>query len=159
MHACFHSIHVNYLCEIVWNCCMHNKCMSLYGNFTNDRISLVFWAPSFLLSKKALLHKPNMSSEQLSLGVNFFIIWRYEDHPGVASPKEHLYQSKWHLMQHILQREIYKKSTLISYIFVQNKTLWSCIRHFRGFTSCLACQHFDSFSTNWFSNNLHVSSI
>ena len=58
----------------------------------------------------------------------------------------------------ILQREICKKPTFISYIFVQNKTLWSCIRHFRGCTSCLACQHFDSFSTNWFSNNLHMSS-
>ena len=64
MHVCFHSIHINYLCEI---------CMSLYGNFTNYRISLVLWAPSSLFSKKALLHKPNMSSEHLSLGVNFFI--------------------------------------------------------------------------------------
>ena len=36
MHACFHSIHINYLCQIVWNCCMHNKRMRLYlyGNLT-----------------------------------------------------------------------------------------------------------------------------
>ena len=25
MHTCFHSIHINYFCEIVWNCCVHNK--------------------------------------------------------------------------------------------------------------------------------------
>ena len=47
--------------------------MSLLGNFTNERISLVLGEPSLLFSKKALLHKTNMSSEQLSLGVNFFI--------------------------------------------------------------------------------------
>ena len=26
-HTCFDSIHMNYLWEKVWNCCMHNKCM------------------------------------------------------------------------------------------------------------------------------------
>jgi len=41
MHACFFSMHINYLCEIVWNCCIHNKFMSLYGNFANYGISLV----------------------------------------------------------------------------------------------------------------------
>ena len=28
------TIHVKYVCEIVLNCCMHSKCMVLYGNLT-----------------------------------------------------------------------------------------------------------------------------
>ena len=32
----------------VWHCCMHNKCMSLYGKSTTYRISVVLWAPFVL---------------------------------------------------------------------------------------------------------------
>ena len=46
-------------------------------------------------------------------------------HPTIASPKD-TFINKWHLIQH-LQREIYKKPTLIYYFsFLQSKTLWSC---------------------------------
>ena len=30
MHTFSDAIHIKYLCEIVWNCCMHNECMRLY---------------------------------------------------------------------------------------------------------------------------------
>ena len=63
MHACFHSFQINYLCEIVWNCCMHNKCMSLYRNFTRYRICLVLWAP---FSLKTLLGEASCRSQTCS---------------------------------------------------------------------------------------------
>ena len=63
MHACFHSFHINYLCKIVWNCCMHNKCMSLYRNFTRYRICLVLWAP---FSLKTLLGEASCGSQTFS---------------------------------------------------------------------------------------------
>ena len=65
--------------------------------------------------------------------------------------------SNWHLIQH-LQRKICKNWTFISYILVRGKTLWSHNTHYRACTSCLACQHFDFNSTDWFSHNLHMSS-
>ena len=34
MHTCSQSIHINYFCEIVWNCSMHNKCIGLSRNLT-----------------------------------------------------------------------------------------------------------------------------
>ena len=61
--------------------------------------------------------------------------------------QKNTFMSSWHLIR-CLQREICKKQTHISYILVQGKTL--C-------TSCLACQHFDFNSTDWFSHNLHMS--
>ena len=65
--------------------------------------------------------------------------------------------SNWHLIQH-LQRQICKNWTFISYILVRGKTLWSHNTHYRACTSCLAGQHFDFNSTDWFSHNLHMSS-
>ena len=32
MFPCFNSTHINYLCDMVWDC--HNRCMGLYGNLT-----------------------------------------------------------------------------------------------------------------------------
>ena len=56
MHACFHSIHINYLCQIVWNCCMHNKCrgyiyMEILPNM--DFLALVFSLWPFSLKTSA----------------------------------------------------------------------------------------------------------
>ena len=77
MHACFHSILINRtcLCEMVQTYCLHNKCMSLSGKYTNYRISLVLWAPFSLktLLEDSSLHKPDMSSKWLKLQGNFFM--------------------------------------------------------------------------------------
>ena len=67
------------------------------------------------------------------------------------------FMSKWHLIQP-LQREIYKKPTLISYILVGSKNLWSRITLYRLVRMCLACQHFDFNIADWISDNLLVIS-
>ena len=160
MHACFHSIHINYLCEIVWNCSMHNKCMSLYGNFTNYRISLVLWAPSSL--KTVLKESPPAQAKHVQRTVEFGgKLLQIRGSPCCGLTKRTLWANGiWFSIS--LQREIqsvYKEPTLISYIFCPEQNSWSCITHFQACTSCLACQHFDFYSTNWFSDNLHMSSI
>ena len=74
-----------------------------------------------------------------------------------VTPPLHHPKSKWHLIQPS-QREIYKKPTLISYILVRSKNLWSRITLYRLVRMCLACQHFDFNIADWISDNLHVIS-
>ena len=62
------------------------------------------------------------------------------------------FMSKWQP----LKREM--EPSLISYILVRNKTLWSCITPYWACMLCLACQHFDFNSVLRFSDNLHVNS-
>ena len=67
--------------------------------------------------------------------------------------------SKGHLIQP-LQREIHKTPTLISYVFLSGAKLFGHVSHsteLAGTCMCLAYQHFDFNSADWFSDNLHVS--
>ena len=65
----------------------------------------------------------------------------YKVTPPLHHPKNN-FMSKWHLIQP-LQREIYKKPTLISYILVRSKNLWSRITLYR------ACTYVFGLSTLW----------
>ena len=59
-------------------------------------------------------------------------IQSYKVTPPLHHPKNN-FMSKRHLIQP-LQREIYKKPTLISYILVRSKNLWSRITLYRACT-------------------------
>ena len=68
------------------------------------------------------------------------------------------FMSKWNLIQP-LQREIYRTPTFLSQIFLSGANLFGHVSHFIEFVRvCLACQHFDFNSADWFSDNLDVSS-
>ena len=45
MHTNFDCIHMNCSCEILWKCCMHNKCMGLCGNLTQRALLLHLAGP------------------------------------------------------------------------------------------------------------------
>ena len=66
----------------------------------------------------------------------------YKETPPLHHPKND-FMIKWHLIQP-LRREIYKKPTLISYILVRSKNLWSRITLYR------ACTYVFRLSTPWF---------
>ena len=61
----------------------------------------------------------------------------------------------------LLEQYIIKLLTTVdSHTFVQRAKLFGhvSITLYRASTSCLACQHFDLNSTNWFSDSQHMSS-
>ena len=76
--------------------------------------------------------------------------------PPLHHPKND-FMIKWHLIQP-LQREIYKKPTLTSYILVRSKIFGHVSHSTELVRMCLACQHFDFNSADWISDNLHVIS-
>ena len=87
------------------------------------RISLV----KFTERKSALLQNNNAQKK------NSAFCSVLQGNPAVAWPKEQLYEQMTYLIQP-LQREICKKSTLISYVLVRSKNLWSRITLYRACT-------------------------
>ena len=71
-------------------------------------------------------------------------------HPTVASPKENLYLYEWRASNSALTERNIQKTTLIFHAVVRSNTLWSIIALYRVCTSCLACQHFEFNSADWF---------
>ena len=71
-------------------------------------------------------------------------------HPTVASPKENLYVYEQRASNPALTERNIQKPTLIFYVLVRSNTLWSIIAPYRVCTSCLACQHFEFNSADWF---------
>ena len=104
----------------------------------------------FAERKSALLQNNNVWKKILPF------VQSYKVTPPLHHPKNN-FMSKWHLIQP-LQREIYKKPTLISYILVRSKNLWSRITLYR------ACTYVFGLSTLWLQqhrlnlDNLHVIS-
>ena len=90
----------------------------------------------FAERKSALLQNNNVWKKILPF------VQSYKVTPPLHHPKNN-FMSKWHLIQP-LQREIYKKPTLISYILVRSKNLWSRITLYR------ACTYVFRLSTPWF---------
>ena len=80
----------------------------------------------FAERKSALLQNNNVWKKILPF------VQSYKVTPLLHHPKNN-FMSKWHLIQP-LQREIYKKPTLISYILVRSKNLWSRITLYRACT-------------------------
>ena len=89
----------------------------------------------FAERKSALLQNNNVWKKILPF------VQSYKVTPPLHHPKNN-FMSKWHLIQP-LQREIYKKPTLISYILVRSKNLWSRITLYR------ACTYVFGLSTLW----------
>ena len=47
MHTCSHSIHIHCLCEIVWDCCIHNYCIFKKGctEIMPRKQLSIYWQP------------------------------------------------------------------------------------------------------------------
>ena len=123
------------------------------------------------VTRRGLLHLPGVPhlhvNRPLFARSNFFFVqWNKKD-------KLH-FMSKWRLIQ-FLQREMYKKPTLIVYnVFRRTLSLGApglsprfsfgakIFFHISHSTElvrmCLACQHFDFNSADWIFDNLHVIS-
>ena len=89
----------------------------------------------FAERKSALLQNNNVWKKILPF------VQSYKVTPPLHHPKNN-FMSKWHLIQP-LQREIYKKPTLISYILVTSKNLWWRNTLYR------ACTYVFGLSTLW----------
>ena len=78
----------------------------------------------FAERKSALLQNNNVWKKNLPF------VQSYKVAPPLHHPKIN-FMSKWHLIQS-LQTEIYKEPTLISYVLVRSKNLWSRITLYRA---------------------------
>ena len=123
------------------------------------------------VARRGLLHLPGVPhlhvNRPLFARSNFFFVqWNKKDKLN--------FMSKWRLIQ-FLQREMYKKPTLIVYnVFRRTLSLGTpglsprfsfgakIFFHISHSTElvrmCLACQHFDFNSADWIFDNLHVIS-
>ena len=78
---------------------------------------------------------------------------------AVASPKEQLYEQITLILIQPLRREIHTKSQRLSPRFSSRAKIFGHVSHSTALVhKCLACQHFDFNSADWFSDNLHLIS-
>ena len=102
----------------------------------------------FAERKSALLQNNNVWKKILPF------VQSYKVTPPLHHPKNN-FMSKWHLIQP-LQREIYKKPTLISYILVRSKNLLVTYHTLQSLYVCVWLVNTDVNNADWISDNLHV---
>ena len=102
----------------------------------------------FAERKSALLQNNNVWKKILPF------VHSYKVAPPLHHPKND-FMCNWHLIQS-LEREIYKKPTLISYILVRSKNLLVTYHTLQSLYVCVWLVNTDFNNADWISDNLHV---